>query len=38
LNCEAPLAGGLRWCDSDCRDDYERLVRAQLRAPPVDDE
>lgn len=25
LNCEAPLADGLRWCDTDCRDDYEAL-------------
>ena len=22
LYCEAPLPGGLRWCDSDCRDDW----------------
>ncbi|QXO10346.1 hypothetical protein [Proteus phage vB_PmiM_ZX7] len=22
LNCEEPLADGMRWCDSDCRDDF----------------
>lgn len=24
LNCEAPLTGERRWCDSDCRDGWER--------------
>ena len=24
LWCEEPLEGGRRWCDSDCRDDWER--------------
>lgn len=28
LYCGAPLAEGLRWCDVDCRDDWER-VRAK---------
>lgn len=22
LNCEEPLADGMRWCDADCRDDF----------------
>lgn len=22
LNCEEPLADGVRWCDADCRDDF----------------
>lgn len=24
LWCEAPLPDGQRWCDADCRDDWER--------------
>ena len=24
LYCEAPLEDGRRWCDADCRDDWER--------------
>ena len=24
LWCDAPLADGRRWCDTDCRDDWER--------------
>jgi hypothetical protein len=27
LNCEAPLAEGRRWCNADCRDDWERQQR-----------
>jgi hypothetical protein len=23
LNCTAALGEGLRWCDADCRDDWE---------------
>lgn len=23
LNCERPLAAGLRWCDAECRDEWE---------------
>lgn len=23
-NCEEPVAEGMRWCDTDCRSDYER--------------
>ncbi|WP_274585342.1 hypothetical protein V9W64_10550 [Neisseria leonii] len=24
LYCEEPLSDGLRWCNADCRDDWER--------------
>jgi hypothetical protein len=24
LNCEEPLAPGVRWCDIVCRDDWQR--------------
>ena len=24
LFCGEPLAAGLRWCDADCRDDWQR--------------
>lgn len=24
LNCEAPVPAGHRWCDADCRDDWQR--------------
>lgn len=24
-NCTEPLAAGMRWCDADCRDDWENL-------------
>ncbi|TCS70754.1 hypothetical protein EDC61_11481 [Sulfuritortus calidifontis] len=24
LNCGEPLKPGLRWCDADCRDDWQR--------------
>ncbi|MDR2208850.1 MAG: DUF2116 family Zn-ribbon domain-containing protein [Azoarcus sp.] len=27
--CGDPLPPGKRWCDSDCRDDWERAQRAQ---------
>lgn len=30
LNCEEPLQAG-RFCDADCRLDYERRVQAHLR-------
>lgn len=26
LYCGAPLEGDLRWCDEDCRDDYEYMI------------
>ena len=25
LNCGDQVGDGLRWCDADCRDDWERL-------------
>lgn len=28
FNCESPLPAGRRWCDADCRDDWERAERA----------
>lgn len=27
LWCGEPLRYGLRWCDTDCRDDFERAQR-----------
>lgn len=27
LNCEAPVPAGHRWCDADCRDDWQRATR-----------
>lgn len=29
LNCGEPLEPGLRWCDTDCRDDWEAVLRRQ---------
>jgi hypothetical protein len=26
LNCGEPLPGGRRWCDADCRDDWQRTA------------
>lgn len=37
FNCEARLAAGLRWCDLDCRADYELSKRAELMRPREDD-
>lgn len=28
-NCNEPLAAGLRWCDTDCRDDYEKIEKTR---------
>jgi hypothetical protein len=28
LCCDAPLCGGLRWCDADCRDDWQVANKA----------
>lgn len=28
LWCDKPLEPGLRWCDADCRDDWERAHAA----------
>jgi len=27
LNCEAPLPAERRWCDADCRDDWQAARR-----------
>jgi hypothetical protein len=39
LFCEAPfqLGDGRRWCDADCRDDWERVERFKAQ-PTGDDE
>jgi hypothetical protein len=26
--CEEPLEPGQRWCDNDCRDDWQREIKA----------
>jgi hypothetical protein len=26
LNCGEPLSDGRRWCDADCRDDWQRIA------------
>lgn len=28
-NCREPLADSLRFCDVDCRDDYEKIKRSR---------
>lgn len=33
LFCGEPLPAGQRWCDADCRDDWERAQRARREAP-----
>jgi hypothetical protein len=33
LNCDARLAPKQRWCDSNCRDDWQKLERAAAMAP-----
>lgn len=33
LNCDAHLAPKQRWCDVNCRDDYEKQQRAVAMAP-----
>jgi len=33
LNCEAKLPPKQRWCDSSCRDDWEKAQRAGRMAP-----
>ena len=30
-NCAEPIATNLRWCDNDCRDDWEKRKCAQTR-------
>ena len=29
LNCETPLPKGMRWCDADCRHDWELLGKKE---------
>lgn len=31
LSCETPVGEGMRWCDANCRDDFERAERAGQR-------
>lgn len=31
FNCEASVPAGADFCDSDCRDDYERRKAAEVR-------
>lgn len=33
LNCDARLAAKLRWCDTNCRDDWQKAQRAEAMAP-----
>lgn len=33
LNCEARLAPRQRWCDVNCRADWEKIGRAAFMAP-----
>lgn len=33
LNCDARLAPKLRWCDTNCRDDWSKTQRAVAMAP-----
>lgn len=30
LNCNTPLKGERRWCDADCRDDWERQQKRKV--------
>lgn len=32
LSCGEPLCGDLRWCDRDCRDDWQRAQAAHQAA------
>jgi predicted nucleic acid-binding Zn ribbon protein len=31
LNCGEPLSEGRRWCDTDCRDDWQRMESDRRR-------
>jgi hypothetical protein len=31
LNCGEPLSDGRRWCDTDCRNDWQRMESDQRR-------
>jgi hypothetical protein len=33
LNCDARMAQGQRWCDVNCRTDWEKAERAKALAP-----
>jgi hypothetical protein len=33
LYCDEPLDPPRRWCDADCRDDFEKAVRAEQQRP-----
>lgn len=35
-NCFAPVPRGWLFCDSACREDYERVERAQARSGRID--
>lgn len=37
LNCDARLAARQRWCDVNCRTDWEKQLRAQQMRPQYDD-
>lgn len=38
LNCGESLPDLRRWCDADCRDDWERAEKARKLNRPIDDE
>jgi hypothetical protein len=38
LNCDARLAPKLRWCDVNCRSDWEKQKRADAMSPREPDE
>lgn len=33
LCCDEPLPPGQRWCNADCREDWERITRAERQRP-----
>ena len=33
LNCDARLREGARWCDANCREDWQKQERAKAMAP-----
>lgn len=33
LHCETPLSDGRRWCDAECREDWEKRQRAERMRP-----
>lgn len=38
LNCNEPTDLPDRWCDTDCREDWEKRTRQELLGPVDDDE